>query len=226
MKKKPEEKKNNQADKVGSEFTPGKKVVFRKGLARATFGKGPYVIESGVYEDDLGEPCIRIIDEKGMVSAFPVDYFDIVIEERTDEHILKGLECCANYADCDSCPYDPLDEDCGLLVLKDSLEYVNRLKKENQELKDDVEMLDSENKVLYNVAHLMAEDLNCDTCFLKPTCLQVKEYGKKDVNKPEDIACCWAMFMIAVKDKLERENKIKPYLIERAASFRKKESAQ
>ena len=129
-------------------------------------------------------------------------------------------------SDIQECPYDPLDEDCGLLVLKDSLEYVNRLKKENQELKDDVEMLDSENKVLYNVAHLMAEDLNCDTCFLKPTCLQVKEYGKKDVNKPEDIAGCWAMFMIAVKDKLERENKIKPYLIERAASFRKKESAQ
>ena len=225
MKKKPEETKNKKADYVGN-IKPGEKVVFIKGLARQTFGKGPFLVESDVYEDDLGEPCVRIIDKKGTISAFPVNVLKHVPLKRTDEQILKGLECCANIADCENCPYDDLDIDCGALVLKESLEYVNRLKKENQEVKDVVGMLESENKVLYNVTNLMAEDLNCETCFLKPTCLQVKEYGKKDVNKPEDIAGCWAMFMLAVKDKLERENKIKPYSIEKAAEYRKKESEQ
>ena len=137
-----------------------------------------------------------------MISAFPVDYFDRVIEERTDEHILKGLECCANYADCDSCPYDPLDEDCALLVLKDSLGFIKRLKEDLTEEK-------RENTIYFELTNYLAGKITCVDCEIKDMCLQLKIYKKKDINKKEDVAGCWAMWYKVIEEILEEDKVIK-----------------
>ena len=212
MKKQKQQTQNTQAGNAGNYpvFEIGDKVVFNNGLPRAVFGidKGPFVVASSVYEDDLGEPCVKIQDKDGVVAKFPISILSVVPKERTDEDIIKGLECCSNCADCESCPYDNVEEDCVRLNMLDALGLIKRQKEHLDKLSKDNQALIREAGILYHVSHYACSDLDCNKCFLKDKCLQLKECGKKDPDKKEDVAGCWAMFMMVTEGVLEDDGTI------------------
>ena len=211
MKKQKPVNQHTQAGNAGNNAYPifdvGDQVVFVKGLPRAVFGnaaKGPFVVSSEVFEDDLGEPCVKIKDKDGIQATFPISILSVVPKTKTDEDIIKGLECCLELTCCEKCPYDKDQEDSDC-VRRNSIDALDLIKRQ----KEKIESLKSELKIIYNAGRTVCEDLKCETCFLKDSCLQLKECGTKDVDNSDHLAGCWAMFLLVTEKALLSKNKIK-----------------
>lgn len=60
----------------------------------------------------------------------------------TDNEIIKALECCSNYNDCDKCNFEPKDNKkktigCCLEIMKNALDTITRQQAEIESLKAD-----------------------------------------------------------------------------------------
>ncbi len=57
----------------------------------------------------------------------------------TDSEIVKALECCCVEHACSKCPYAE-NNSCGCIngILKDALDYINRLETENERLNNNI----------------------------------------------------------------------------------------
>lgn len=95
-----------------------------------------------------------------------------------DAEIIMALECCSKRTIWEDCPIDcpmyQFDGDCFDLIQKDILDLINRLKSENERLKEQVNLWQEE-----------ASSVGCENEWLK-ACLKEKnaeiEDLKKDIN--------------------------------------------
>ena len=73
----------------------------------------------------------------------------------TDEEIIKALECCSNYNDCDKCNFEPKDNKkktigCCLEIMKNAIDLITRQKAE-------IERLESANDEKFRQWDMLAE---------------------------------------------------------------------
>ena len=69
------------------------------------------------------------------------DVTDNNVGKMTDNEIIKALECCSNYNDCDKCNFEPKDNKkktigCCLEIMKNALDTITRQQAEIERLKE------------------------------------------------------------------------------------------
>lgn len=75
----------------------------------------------------------------------------------TDEEIIKALECCSNYNDCDKCNFEPKDNKkktigCCLEIMKNAIDLITRQQAEIERLKRELNLV-CENSITVRLPH-------------------------------------------------------------------------
>ena len=103
----------------------------------------------------------------------------------TDNEIIKALECCTAYENCNECPYNTDTLSCERLkLLEDSLELINRQKAEIERLKKEVSVArDAYISIQDRYEHTKAESY--------------KEFAER-LNEKAQIADCFDSYNMVV----------------------------
>ena len=112
----------------------------------------------------------------------------------TDEEIVKALDFCTVYEDCEECEYDDI-AGCRSFLMRNALELIHRLKNENESLKKQIEELSKpRKKILANKVYSDStlkkwkkEDLIEHIRILEHNWLCAEEFYNNSVKNSEKI---------------------------------------